>query len=88
MNELETGDARIARLILVRHTKIGKNIPDNIKTYQISYNVPNGIKMHQTDIKYTDIFHSKAQQNIPKSGFLLMLYHLATRATQAQNIMT
>jgi hypothetical protein len=33
-------------------------------------NTPNYRKMFQMAIKYTNIFHSKALQNIPKSGLL------------------
>jgi hypothetical protein len=36
--------------------------------------MPNGHKLHQTTVKYTNIFHSKALQNIPKLGFLVFKY--------------
>jgi hypothetical protein len=43
-----------------------KNIPNDYKPYQIAIN---GRKI--LVIKYTNIFHSKALQNIPKLGYLV-----------------
>jgi hypothetical protein len=40
-------------------------------------------------IEYTDLFHSKAPQNLPKLGFLVLeyKYHLATQlASYASNL--
>jgi hypothetical protein len=36
--------------------------------------IPNGSKLFQMVIKYTNIFDSKALQNIPKLGFLVRKY--------------
>jgi hypothetical protein len=43
-------------------------------------NTPNGRKIDQMAIKYTNISHRKALQNLPKVGFLVSkyMYHLAT----------
>jgi hypothetical protein len=42
-------------------------------------NIPNGSKIDQMAITYTNIFHCKALQNLPKLGFLgLKICHLAT----------
>jgi hypothetical protein len=44
----------------------------------LSYNVPNGRKIFPMVMKYTNIFHSMAHQNIPKLGFFGMkINHLA-----------
>jgi hypothetical protein len=32
--------------------------------------MPNGRKIDQTSVKYTNVFHCKTLQNIPKLGFL------------------
>jgi hypothetical protein len=45
----------------------------------MAINLPNGRKVLKTTIQYTNIFHSKELQNIPKLGFFDMkLNHLAT----------
>jgi hypothetical protein len=49
-------DSRVARLFLTQNTITGKNIP-------------NGRKIFQMTLKYTNIFYSKALQNLPKLGF-------------------
>jgi hypothetical protein len=60
--------ARVARIFLMHQTKTGKNIP-------------NGLKIDQMTVKFTNIFHFKTLQNLPKFGlFGLKIYHLATLA--------
>jgi hypothetical protein len=62
------------------------NKPKLGKLYQITrnytkfpLNMANGRKIYQMDIKYTNIFHCKALQNLPKICiFGLKIYHLAT----------
>jgi hypothetical protein len=62
-----------------KHTKMGR-------IYQIATNynkqpkiIPNGHKIFQMGTKYTNIFHSKALQNLPKLGFFgLKINRLAT----------
>jgi hypothetical protein len=44
--------------------QIATKLPDGHKT-------PNGNKIDQTAIKFTNIFHCKALQNLPKLGFLV-----------------
>jgi hypothetical protein len=57
-------DIRVARFFLTPYTKTGKNIPNyhNITKWQKT--VPNRRKIFQLAIKYTNIFHSKALQNL------------------------
>jgi hypothetical protein len=43
-------------------TKTGKNVPNSLNITKWLLNIPN-------DQKYTNIFHSKALQNLPKVGF-------------------
>jgi hypothetical protein len=40
-------------------------------TYQNGKNIPNDHKIYQMDIQYSNMFHFKALQNIPKLVFLL-----------------
>jgi hypothetical protein len=63
------------------------SIPKQGKIYQIitalpsSFkNLPNGGKIFQMTLKYTNIFHSKVLQNLPNLDFLVWkyTYHLAT----------
>jgi hypothetical protein len=37
--------------------------------YQMIKNIPNSRKIFQMTIKYTNVFHFKAPQNLPKLGF-------------------
>jgi hypothetical protein len=47
------------------------NKPQNMEKYtKWTYNIPNGHKIYQMVIKYTNIFFCKALQNLPKVGFL------------------
>jgi hypothetical protein len=55
-----------------------RNIPKRGKTYQMTtncsiwpYNIPNGCQAFVIAIKYTNNFHSKDLQNIPKLVFLV-----------------
>jgi hypothetical protein len=69
--------ARVARFVMVKRTKTWK------KYTKWPLNFPYGHKIYQMDVKYykyTNIFYSKALQNIPKLVFLLWkyVYHLAT----------
>jgi hypothetical protein len=52
-------------------------LPQN---YQIAVNIPNGCKIYQMAINFTNNFHSKALQNIPKFEVLMKINHLATLA--------
>jgi hypothetical protein len=62
-----------------KHTK-------TVKVYQMTthytkrpYIIPKDHPLHQTALRYTNIFHSKSLQNIPKFGiFGLKINHLAT----------
>jgi hypothetical protein len=71
---------RAARFVLTQYTKIG------VKYTKIASKLPNGHKIHipngrtilQVAIEYTDLFHFKALQNLPKLVFCLKIYHLAT----------
>jgi hypothetical protein len=62
---------RVARFLLVHDTKIGKNVPNDQKVFQMiikylkcPYDFPNGIE-------YINVFQSKAFQNLPKLGVLV-----------------
>jgi hypothetical protein len=46
-----------------------KNIPNDYKMYLMAKYIPNGCQICQLQIKYTNIFHSKVLQNVPKQGF-------------------
>jgi hypothetical protein len=49
------------------------------KIYQWPQAIPNGHKLHQMVIKYTNSFHSQALQNLPKFEiFGFKINHLAT----------
>jgi hypothetical protein len=66
---------------------LGPNIPKREKFAKWPQAIPNGHKSYQMAIKYrfqmvikyTNIFHSKALQNLPKLGFFgLKINHLVT----------
>jgi hypothetical protein len=63
--------ARAARFFLVHHTKTGK-----IYLMTIKYTKRPQKYVYQMVIEYTNIFHFKTLQNLPKLG--LKMYHLAT----------
>jgi hypothetical protein len=48
-----------------------KYIPNENQIYQTATKIPNGRKIDQTAIKYTNIFNCKILQNLPKLGFLV-----------------
>jgi hypothetical protein len=53
------------------------NIPNWEKYTKLPQNIPNDYKMNQMAAictKYTDIFHCKSLQNLPKLGFLVWKY--------------
>jgi hypothetical protein len=67
----------------------GKNIPKRENILEDHKNMPNDHNIYHTDIgkifqmimKYTNIFHSKALQNLPNLGFRgVKIYHLAALA--------
>jgi hypothetical protein len=45
-----------------------------IKSTQWAQNIPNGRKIDPMAIKYTNHFHCKSLQNLPKLGFLVWKY--------------
>jgi hypothetical protein len=59
------GMSRVDRFFLVQHTKTGKNIP------KLLQNIPNGSEIDRMAIPFTNIFHCKKLQNLPKFGFLV-----------------
>jgi hypothetical protein len=62
---------RVARFFVTQYTKTGENIPNYYNITKWPLNIPNGRKIFQMTIKYTNIFHSKALQDLPKLGFLV-----------------
>jgi hypothetical protein len=66
----------------VQNTKTGKIYNSTLKYVGIPNDhkkMPNGGKLDQTAMKYTDVFHCKTLLNLPKLGFLVLeIYHLAT----------
>jgi hypothetical protein len=51
--------------------------------YQVATKIPNRHKTDQTAIKYTNIFHCKTLQNLPKFGFSVWKYTIC--ATLSRN---
>jgi hypothetical protein len=58
---------------------LGPNIPKRGKIYlrttnytKHPYTIPSGNKVCQITVKCTNIFHSKALQNIPKLGYFVL----------------
>jgi hypothetical protein len=49
----------------------GSGLPEFflVRTYQNEKNIPNDHEYFQMAVKYTNIFHFKALQNMPKLGF-------------------
>jgi hypothetical protein len=65
-------ESRVARFFLVQTFQIGKNITNDHKLYQLAIKYSNGLII-------TNIYHSKALQNLPKFGiFGMKTSHLAT----------
>jgi hypothetical protein len=52
-----------------KHTKLWKIYLNYHKLYQTAINNSKWPKIFRMGIKYTNIFHSKALQNLPKLGF-------------------
>jgi hypothetical protein len=50
-------------------TKTGKVYQMTTNYTKRPYIIPNGNKLYQMAVKYANIFHPKALQNIPKYGF-------------------
>jgi hypothetical protein len=51
------------------HTKTGKIYQMTTNYTKLTYNIPNGREIFQMVVKYINIFHTKALQNIPKFEF-------------------
>jgi hypothetical protein len=60
---------KVARFFLAQHTKTGEIYQITTTYTKWSQNRPNGRKIDQTAIKYTNIFHCKSLKKLPKSGF-------------------
>jgi hypothetical protein len=60
---------RVARLFLLQHTKMGKNIPNNQEIYQMSIKLANGRKIYRMDIKYINIFFARHSRIYPNLDF-------------------
>jgi hypothetical protein len=52
-----------------KHTKLGKIYQATTNYTKLPYIMPNGHKIFQMIIKYNNIFHSKALQDLPKLFF-------------------
>jgi hypothetical protein len=64
---------------MVQNNKTGKNIPNYHKIYQSAIIYTKWHEIFQIVIKYTNIYHPKALQILPKFGILgLKTNHLAT----------
>jgi hypothetical protein len=57
---------RVARFLLVQHTKTGKIWQITIKYTKLPQNMPNRCKIDKMLMKCTNIFLCKAPQNLPK----------------------
>jgi hypothetical protein len=57
---------------------MGKNMPNDYKIYPLAIKIPNGRKIFKMAIKYTNIFCSKALQNIPELGFLVAYMYVSS----------
>jgi hypothetical protein len=62
---------RVARFFLLQTFQFGKNIEMTINYTKRPFIIPNGRKIFQIVMKYTNIYHSKALQNLPKFGIWL-----------------
>jgi hypothetical protein len=49
----------------------GGKIPNDHKMYQMAITFTTWPKIYQMAIKYTNIFHYKTLQNVPKMGFFV-----------------
>jgi hypothetical protein len=59
--------SKVARFFLTQCTKTGK-------IYQIATKLPTGHNKFRMGIKNANVFQSKALQNLPESGFLVLKY--------------
>jgi hypothetical protein len=64
-------DNRVARFLLVQHTKTVKIYQMSTKCTKCPDNLPIGRKIYQMAKKYTDIFHDKTLKNLPQMGLLV-----------------
>jgi hypothetical protein len=55
-----------------KHTKMGKVYQMDTNYTKRPYIIPNDQKLYQTTVKYSNIFYSKALQNIPKMVYLVL----------------
>jgi hypothetical protein len=62
---------RVARFFLIQYTKMGQSIPTYHLISKWPKNIPIGGNIFQMAIKRTNIFHSKALQNLSKLGYLV-----------------
>jgi hypothetical protein len=82
---------RVARFLLVQTYQNGKSITNFHKLpipngHICTCIISNGHKLYQTNVKYTNIFHSKALQNTYTQIWIfgLKINHLATLAVMAK----
>jgi hypothetical protein len=61
--------ARVARFFLVQHTKTENIYQMTTKYTKRPKSTPNGCKIDQMSIKYTNIFHCKTLKNYPNLDF-------------------
>jgi hypothetical protein len=62
---------RVARFFLLQLTKTEKICQSTITYTKKPLNMPNGYKIYQVAIKYTNIFHRMTLQNLSKLLFLV-----------------
>jgi cytochrome b561 len=65
-------DLRVARFFLTQYTQTVKKIPKYHNITKWTQSIPNGRKMLQMTIEFTNIFYSKTHQNLPKFGFWVL----------------
>jgi hypothetical protein len=63
--------ARVARFFILHDTKMGKNVPNEHKTYQMFIKYPKSLENITNGHKIYKKFQSKGLQNLPKLGFLV-----------------
>jgi hypothetical protein len=69
---LDLYDNQGCQIFLAKHTKTGK-LYQRTTNYTIRpYIIPNIRNLYQMAVKFTNIIHSKALQNIPKLGCLVL----------------
>jgi hypothetical protein len=75
-NDFATTAIRVVRFFLLKYTKMGWNVPKDHTITKWPLNVTKGRKVFQMAMLYTNIFHLKAPQNIPKFGYLVWKYNI------------